>query len=507
MACPGNSSRCTLGRTRECSKAGVGSGRRGRSGRRWVMCTQQLMPGPAAPSAEDVEAVLLQIMEDEFSVVVEDGSAAALAAQIVGLRAACEAGDTGHIVAWYEHWRGHPPPAAVPPCADSDGVQAGRVGLQEGPGSVYRSGLGCACRAGEVERAGLGAVDEDPARELLDKPAVGSEETEDGGAEGRTAGPAVDADAGDDLDRPAGSRRKRKLAMPPVGEVFADEETGLGDSESVEVDGVEGDGQHGTDLGTESPEAETGVVLAGLEISRRQRGQAPWQSSGQQCRHGRDGLLPCKDRDVCLALVGAVGDRHGVEDGVRVEGARSRAGAACRVRARAVREGRAGDWGWGRARARVGGDGSSNTGGFGETVVDRKQDALAGIAVEKGEEGSEAGEIGDIVRLKHCKRRVDAVDNGAGREESRYGVRERHGGLVVERDSVFPGDLEGVGKPVGVGDDIVPCGAGMEWIGVGGQIQWDIGGFSVFAVFFCLWRRRDSREEGIERGVVVAWTA
>ncbi|KAG4305551.1 hypothetical protein PORY_001107 [Pneumocystis oryctolagi] len=66
-----------------------------------VLVEQQREP----VGAEEVAAVLDQVMEEEFSVVVEDGSVEEVAARVVALRRMCEEGETGGIVAWYERWR------------------------------------------------------------------------------------------------------------------------------------------------------------------------------------------------------------------------------------------------------------------------------------------------------------------------------------------------------------------------------------------------------------------
>ncbi|KAF8475832.1 Pre-rRNA-processing protein TSR2-domain-containing protein [Kalaharituber pfeilii] len=51
------------------------------------------------PDEAYVEETLLQVMEDEFDVVVEDDSAAGVAAQILRLRAALREGNTAHLEA------------------------------------------------------------------------------------------------------------------------------------------------------------------------------------------------------------------------------------------------------------------------------------------------------------------------------------------------------------------------------------------------------------------------
>lgn len=54
--------------------------------------------------AVDVEEVLLQVMQDEFDVVVDDGSAGDTAERILELRADCLKGEFGAVQALYERW-------------------------------------------------------------------------------------------------------------------------------------------------------------------------------------------------------------------------------------------------------------------------------------------------------------------------------------------------------------------------------------------------------------------
>lgn len=55
--------------------------------------------------AEDLEDVLIQVMNDEFDVVVDDGSAGAVAAQIMDMRAQVGRGEYGEIQAMWEAWK------------------------------------------------------------------------------------------------------------------------------------------------------------------------------------------------------------------------------------------------------------------------------------------------------------------------------------------------------------------------------------------------------------------
>ncbi|KAL1983741.1 hypothetical protein VTN96DRAFT_9913 [Rasamsonia emersonii] len=55
--------------------------------------------------AEDLEEVLIQVMNDEFDVVVDDGSAAAVAAQIMAMREQTARGEFGEIQAMYQQWK------------------------------------------------------------------------------------------------------------------------------------------------------------------------------------------------------------------------------------------------------------------------------------------------------------------------------------------------------------------------------------------------------------------
>ncbi|KAJ9375141.1 hypothetical protein DTO282E5_125 [Paecilomyces variotii] len=55
--------------------------------------------------AEDLEDVLIQVMNDEFDVVVDDGSAGDVALQIMEMRAQTQRGEFGEIRAMYEAWK------------------------------------------------------------------------------------------------------------------------------------------------------------------------------------------------------------------------------------------------------------------------------------------------------------------------------------------------------------------------------------------------------------------
>ncbi|KAL2012427.1 hypothetical protein VTN00DRAFT_5145 [Thermoascus crustaceus] len=55
--------------------------------------------------AEDLEDVLIQVMNDEFDVVVDDGSAGMVAAQIMDMRAQVGRGEYGEIQAMWEAWK------------------------------------------------------------------------------------------------------------------------------------------------------------------------------------------------------------------------------------------------------------------------------------------------------------------------------------------------------------------------------------------------------------------
>lgn len=55
--------------------------------------------------AEDLEDVLIQVMNDEFDVVVDDESAAAVAAQIMDMKAQTVRGEFGGIQEMWEKWQ------------------------------------------------------------------------------------------------------------------------------------------------------------------------------------------------------------------------------------------------------------------------------------------------------------------------------------------------------------------------------------------------------------------
>lgn len=54
--------------------------------------------------AEDLEDVLIQVMSDEFDVVVDDESAMNVAAEIIDIRAKIAAGDTAVVQDMWEKW-------------------------------------------------------------------------------------------------------------------------------------------------------------------------------------------------------------------------------------------------------------------------------------------------------------------------------------------------------------------------------------------------------------------
>ncbi|EMR08211.1 hypothetical protein PNEG_03380 [Pneumocystis murina B123] len=56
-------------------------------------------------SVEEVEGVLLQVMEDEFNVIVEDGSVEEVAKKIITLYRKCKEGEIREIEEWYEGWK------------------------------------------------------------------------------------------------------------------------------------------------------------------------------------------------------------------------------------------------------------------------------------------------------------------------------------------------------------------------------------------------------------------
>lgn len=59
-------------------------------------------------SVEEVEGVLLQVMEDEFNVIVEDGSVEEVAEKIIRLYRKCKEGEIREIEELYERWKmGH----------------------------------------------------------------------------------------------------------------------------------------------------------------------------------------------------------------------------------------------------------------------------------------------------------------------------------------------------------------------------------------------------------------
>ncbi len=64
----------------------------------------ELFASRADTDVEDVEEVLLQVMNDEFEVNVEDGSAEDIASRIVGLRKLTLQGDFGEVDKMYEEW-------------------------------------------------------------------------------------------------------------------------------------------------------------------------------------------------------------------------------------------------------------------------------------------------------------------------------------------------------------------------------------------------------------------
>lgn len=56
-------------------------------------------------SVEEIEGVLLQVMEDEFNVIVEDGSVEEVARKIITLYRKCKDGEIREIEEWYERWK------------------------------------------------------------------------------------------------------------------------------------------------------------------------------------------------------------------------------------------------------------------------------------------------------------------------------------------------------------------------------------------------------------------
>jgi len=67
--------------------------------------------------AEDLEEVLVQVMNDEFEVVVDDDSAAAVAEEIMQMRGQTARGEFGDIQARWQEWK-----------AKTDGKEGGRDG-------------------------------------------------------------------------------------------------------------------------------------------------------------------------------------------------------------------------------------------------------------------------------------------------------------------------------------------------------------------------------------------
>ncbi|KAE8354682.1 Pre-rRNA-processing protein TSR2-domain-containing protein [Aspergillus coremiiformis] len=59
----------------------------------------------AETDAEDLEDVLIQVMNDEFDVVVDDESAGPVAAEIMEVKALTERGEFGPIQQMWEEWR------------------------------------------------------------------------------------------------------------------------------------------------------------------------------------------------------------------------------------------------------------------------------------------------------------------------------------------------------------------------------------------------------------------
>ncbi|KAG4302985.1 hypothetical protein PCK1_000651 [Pneumocystis canis] len=62
-----------------------------------------------AITADEIEVLLLQVMEDEFSVIIDDGSTADIAARIIQIHKMCKMGDTQYVTQWFERWRTQPP--------------------------------------------------------------------------------------------------------------------------------------------------------------------------------------------------------------------------------------------------------------------------------------------------------------------------------------------------------------------------------------------------------------
>jgi pre-rRNA-processing protein TSR2 len=61
--------------------------------------------GAPAPDAADVEELLLQALEDEFEVVLEDGSEREVAAVVCRLRRETESGEFGGVEELWKGWR------------------------------------------------------------------------------------------------------------------------------------------------------------------------------------------------------------------------------------------------------------------------------------------------------------------------------------------------------------------------------------------------------------------
>ncbi|KTW25760.1 hypothetical protein T552_03373 [Pneumocystis carinii B80] len=68
-----------------------------------VLC--ELVENTGLISVEEVEGVILQVMEDEFNVIVEDGSVEEVSRKILMLYEKCRVGEVREIEEWYERWK------------------------------------------------------------------------------------------------------------------------------------------------------------------------------------------------------------------------------------------------------------------------------------------------------------------------------------------------------------------------------------------------------------------
>lgn len=106
---------------------------------------------------EDVEDVAVQVIEDEFSVVLEDDSAYALGVQITGAWKQCLAGDFSTIDALHTAFKNAKPGLSGAQSSSSTAVAGTRAGERSGSGS-----------GSESESSGTDAeVDEDEERQTM----------------------------------------------------------------------------------------------------------------------------------------------------------------------------------------------------------------------------------------------------------------------------------------------------------------------------------------------------